>query len=103
MQRIVHRSEGWTRFTRLSYFCAVLFLGIGVFISAAFARASDERGAAGAATDKLPPEKLAAWIDGRFDESWRKLRIEPAGPTSDGEFARRVFLDLIGRIPSVAE
>jgi hypothetical protein len=107
MQRIVHRSGGSTRFTGRPYFCAVpFFLGIAIGISAASARASDERGAAAGAAatiDRLPPEKLAAWIDSRFDESWRKLRIEPAGPTSDGEFVRRVFLDLIGRIPSVAE
>jgi hypothetical protein len=38
-----------------------------------------------------------------LQESWQKQGIKPAEPTSDSEFVRRVFLDLIGRIPSVAE
>lgn len=56
-----------------------------------------------AAERKLPPEELARWIDGRFQESWRQLKFPSTGQTSDSEFVRRVFLDVIGRIPSVAE
>jgi hypothetical protein len=66
----------------------------------------DARGAvadAAVTRDKLPAEELAAWIDRRFEESWRELRIKPAERTTDSEFVRRAFLDLIGRIPSVAE
>ena len=60
-------------------------------------------GGDGIVEQKLSPEALAAWIDGRFEESWKKQGIKPADPTNDSEFVRRVFLDLIGRIPSVAE
>ncbi|MGE5191450.1 MAG: DUF1549 and DUF1553 domain-containing protein [Deltaproteobacteria bacterium] len=73
---------------------------------AGWAAAGEPRGAADRAAVtqiKLPPEELAAWIDGRFEEAWQKQHIEPAARTSDSEFVRRVFLDLIGRIPSVAE
>ncbi len=52
---------------------------------------------------RLSAEELAAWIDNAFDASWKKQGVEPAPRTNDGEFVRRVFLDLIGRIPSVAE
>lgn len=55
------------------------------------------------AQQKLSPDEFAAWIDGRFEASWKKQAIEPAERTSDSEFVRRVFLDLIGRVPSVAE
>jgi hypothetical protein len=51
----------------------------------------------------LPPEELAAWIDGRFDAAWNEQGLEPAPLTNDSEFVRRAFLNLIGRIPSVAE
>ncbi len=70
------------------------------------AAAGQERGAADhrdVAQLKLPPDELATWIDGRFLEAWKKQGIEPAPQTSDSEFVRRAFLDLIGRIPSVAE
>src|SRR5262245_42796212 len=52
---------------------------------------------------KLPPEERAAWIDSQFDAAWKEQRLEPAPPTGDSEFVRRAFLNLIGRIPSVAE
>ena len=52
---------------------------------------------------KLSPEECAAWIDQQFEIAWRDSRIEPAPTTTDAEFVRRVYLDLIGRIPSVAE
>ncbi len=57
-------------------------------------------------TDQSPKRssrELAAWIDERFQESWKSQGIEPAHATNDAEFVRRAFLDLIGRIPSVAE
>lgn len=52
---------------------------------------------------KLAPHELAAWIDAQFDAEWARLGIRPADRTDDSEFVRRVHLDLIGRIPSVAE
>ncbi len=68
---------------------------------------ADEKPGAADRTDavkaKLSPAELATWIDNAFDASWKKQRIEPAPHTNDGEFVRRAFLDLIGRIPSVAE
>lgn len=56
-----------------------------------------------ATEEKLSPEQLADWIDKHFEEAWKEQGIVPAPLTTDGEFVRRVFLDLIGRIPSVAE
>lgn len=52
---------------------------------------------------RLSPVEMAEWIDGRFEESWNRQTLTPASATTDAEFVRRVFLDLIGRIPSVAE
>src|SRR5258707_1131976 len=76
---------------------------IGVQASPAVGQELDGADRTDGAPGKLPPEELAAWIDGRFAESWKTQGIEPAPPTTDSEFVRRAFLDLIGRIPSVAE
>lgn len=47
--------------------------------------------------------EMAAWIDRQLDASWANQRLVPAPKTTDSEFVRRIFLDLIGRIPSVGE
>jgi hypothetical protein len=46
---------------------------------------------------------LAAKIDEHLARGWKTADIKPAGPASDAEFLRRVYLDLAGRVPSVAE
>lgn len=55
------------------------------------------------AKEKLTSEELADWIDRHFEQAWNDQGIIPAPITNDSEFVRRVFLDLIGRVPSVAE
>ncbi|MBW3541288.1 MAG: DUF1549 and DUF1553 domain-containing protein [Planctomycetes bacterium] len=47
-------------------------------------------------------DDLAAWLDDRFDVLWKERAVEPQF-CDDATFARRVYLDLLGRIPSVAE
>jgi hypothetical protein len=46
---------------------------------------------------------LTARIDSMLASAWTANKIEPADASSDGEFIRRVYLDLAGRIPTVAE
>jgi hypothetical protein len=46
---------------------------------------------------------LTAKIDHHLAEGWRAAGVEPAPPAGDAEFLRRVYLDLAGRVPSVAE
>jgi hypothetical protein len=47
--------------------------------------------------------KLVAKIDQRIADRWRQADVQPAAAADDGEFLRRVYLDVIGRIPHVAE
>jgi hypothetical protein len=47
--------------------------------------------------------RLAARIDEQIARRWKDADIEPAPVADDAEFLRRVYLDLIGRIPHVAE
>ncbi len=44
-----------------------------------------------------------AFIDQAIEEGWKKAGIRPAGPARDDEFLRRAYVDLLGRIPNVAE
>ncbi|HUY87218.1 MAG TPA: DUF1549 domain-containing protein [Pirellulales bacterium] len=52
---------------------------------------------------KMTSQELADWIDARFDEQYRNAGIEPAPAVDDATFLRRLFLDLQGRIPTVAQ
>ena len=46
---------------------------------------------------------MAAKIDQIIAARWTAAKVEPAPPTDDAEFLRRVYLAVGGRIPSVAE
>jgi len=46
---------------------------------------------------------LTARIDALLGAAWTANKIVPAEAATDGEFIRRVYLDLAGRIPAVAE
>jgi len=49
------------------------------------------------------PSELAARIDQHLSVRWNAEKIEPAAASDDATFVRRVHLDLVGRIPTVAE
>jgi hypothetical protein len=44
-----------------------------------------------------------AELDRMIEESWRRAGVTPSPPASDGEFLRRVTLDLAGRPPTLGE
>jgi hypothetical protein len=48
----------------------------------------------------LPPAQV---VDRFLELAWKLDRIEPAKRVGDAVFARRVYLDLVGRIPNSAE
>jgi hypothetical protein len=48
-----------------------------------------------------PPENN--FIDGLVWDKLQRLGIEPSGPANDSAFLRRVFIDTIGTLPTVAE
>jgi hypothetical protein len=49
------------------------------------------------------PAALAAKIDQHLSQAWENARVEPAPIADDATFLRRIYLDLIGRIPTAAE
>jgi hypothetical protein len=72
--------------------CAVLLLA-GAQAWAGPAR----QDAAGAA------QVLAAKMDDRLARHWKDNKVQPAPLSDDAEFLRRVYLDVVGRIPSAGE
>src|SRR5262245_13511840 len=50
-----------------------------------------------------PADDLAARIDQWLAARWVAAKVEPAPPADDATFLRRVYLDLVGRIPTVVE
>ncbi len=51
----------------------------------------------------LGDAKISAAVDAEIDAALRDAKIKPAGPATDAEFVRRVYLDLLGRIPTAEE
>ena len=46
---------------------------------------------------------VVATIDGAIRERWREAGVRPSPVATDAEWCRRVFLDVIGRIPTIEE
>jgi hypothetical protein len=46
---------------------------------------------------------LAAQIDRLLAAGWAEAKVRPAPPADDAEYLRRVYLDLVGKIPTAAE
>ena len=56
-----------------------------------------------AQVEPISAEALAARMDATFAADWQAAEITPAPRTTDAEFMRRVYLDITGKIPPVAE
>jgi hypothetical protein len=48
-------------------------------------------------------EPATELINKQLSARWKELKLQPADKTGDAEFLRRVSLDIIGRIPTLAE
>lgn len=59
--------------------------------------------AAPTADTRLTDSEVIDFINSQLRSSWRDAEISPSDPATDGEWVRRVYLDVIGRIPSVDE
>jgi len=51
----------------------------------------------------LPDRAIVALIDDRIGARWKEYEIQPAPLATDSEWCRRLYLDLLGRIPTVDE
>jgi hypothetical protein len=86
---------------------AMRLIGIAVVFVVALARAdgtADVRtGRSGPVKSATDARALTARVDAVLAARWAAAKISPAPVVDDGEFLRRVSLDLIGKIPTAAE
>lgn len=82
---------------KLCIFTGLLALGVGV----SSLNAADHPAVADKPLDVVA--EFAALIDRHLSDRLEQENIEPAPKASDEEFVRRVYLDIVGRIPSVSE
>lgn len=73
------------------------------FSIVAFAALAATLGAVSTQAGSKSDAEVVAAIDTALRASWRDQGIVPSKPAPDGAWARRVFLDLIGRVPTVEE
>ena len=80
--------------------CALLCGAIAIPCAAADLGASARGTVATSAGDS---RALAKTIDAYFQKKWTEARVRPAEPADDAEYLRRVYLDLVGKIPTASE
>jgi hypothetical protein len=56
-----------------------------------------------ATSTPMTSEQLAQAVDDLLQSKWQQINISPAEPATDEEYLRRLYLDLVGRIPTVGE
>ncbi len=79
---------------------AVLFMVSAVQADGPTRTSGKQTGAVKSARDA---QALTARIDAVLAARWAEAKVRPAAIADDGEFLRRVSLDLIGKIPTAAE
>lgn len=86
------RPGGWRRWS------GALLLGALACVLPRSVRAAESSAAKGEDV-----RALAQTIDRHVEQKWAEEKVEPAPRAGDAEFLRRVYLDLVGKIPTVAE
>lgn len=84
---------------------AVMAADTGASKSAGATVASASQGslAADVQSSTLSDDDVIAYIDAQIRAGWAAGELTPSAKASDGEWCRRVFLDLLGRVPTVDE
>lgn len=84
--------------------CQIFGPARAAIVAAMLTIAAMPPGTAVAAPDsENSPRPQVARIDLHVAAHWEAAGIRPSPPASDGQFCRRVFLDLLGRVPQVEE
>ncbi|MFO0906495.1 MAG: DUF1553 domain-containing protein [Pirellulales bacterium] len=71
--------------------------------AATSAGAEAQAAASAVAESPLDEAQLVAWMNEQLRQSWQAAGVAPAERATDEEWCRRVFLRLLGRIPTIEE
>lgn len=81
---------------RAGWFCLVALIFCAGFFSLSLPT--------DAAADGYPEiDQMVDRINALTEQAWTDNELEPSKPATDAEWCRRVFLDVVGRVPKVAE
>jgi hypothetical protein len=84
--------------------CALSVFVAGLAGAACSSTQPGSKGPAGAGAQSRAEAAAAGdALDALIADWWRRAGVTPAAPAGDGEFLRRASLDLIGRVPTLAE
>ena len=88
-----------------SFFFSVLFAVFAVFLIAmcGFTTTFGESPTSVSITGDSEVDSLVEQINQLIEQVWTDYELDPSRDATDGEWCRRIYLDIIGRIPSVQE
>jgi hypothetical protein len=75
---------------------------VGAVVSAMILSGAS-RGRADDEPSSSRPEVRLAFIDELIKKAWDEAKVRPSRAATDEEFLRRVYLDLLGRVPTIQE
>lgn len=82
---------------------AALVLLVGALAIPAAARGESAKPQAAGANYSVDDDAVVRRVDEFLREGWAAHGVRPSAAATDGEWCRRVFLDLVGRVPTVEE
>jgi hypothetical protein len=101
--RLIHISRLAPRASRLAAALALLGAWSWALTAAADAEPQTAAPVASAGAVAKSDKDVVARVDELVRKGWQDHQLRPSAAATDGEWCRRVTLDLIGRIPTVAE
>lgn len=80
---------------------AMIVFGLTHVLGSSMAQAAPQTPATSNAA--TADQRVIAYINQHIRQGWQDFELKPSDEASDGEWLRRVFLDVIGRIPTAEE
>jgi hypothetical protein len=107
MQNEVHKISEPTRNVQGSMTSArsivAVIVAAGLLLGSGLATADEAKDSGTAATSASSEVSIGEFIDQQIRQGWSDNEIEPSAAASDEEWMRRIYLDLLGRIPTLEE
>ncbi|HEY5314406.1 MAG TPA: DUF1549 domain-containing protein, partial [Pirellulales bacterium] len=107
------RARQWCRTVETRGLTLAAWAGLALCLSASMATAETSQGKAPAKSSSRPARSISnsginddtiiAFINAEIAKGWQDTQIAPSPKATDSEWCRRVYLDIVGRIPTVAE
>ena len=82
---------------------ALVALSLFWFLASNPRRATSQEPESGHATTATQTPARLAYIDELIRQSWAENKVQPSRSSSDEDFLRRAYLDIVGRIPTTEE